>query len=72
MKKIIALIALLLVGAILFGCAQQNPPSQQPPGQSQVKSAPVEDIAAQQLESEIPNGSDNLADLNAVMATLTS
>ncbi|NYZ76274.1 hypothetical protein H0N98_03420 [Candidatus Micrarchaeota archaeon] len=75
MKKIIAFVALLFIAAVLFGCTQQgqqNPPSQQPEGQPQVTFAPVEDIAAQQLESEIPNGNENLTDLNDVLVTLTS
>jgi len=77
MKKIIAFVALFFIAAVLFGCTQkgdgyQNPSSQQPEGQPQVRAAPVEDIAAQQLESEIPNGSENLTDLNDVLVTLTS
>jgi hypothetical protein len=32
----------------------------------------VEDIAAQQLESQIPNGSENLTDLNDMLVSLAT
>jgi len=80
MKTFIAIVALLLVAAMLFGCmqnAQQNPPPQQPPsqqppqGQPQV-TTPVEDIAAQQLENELPSANENLTNLNDMLVNATS
>ncbi|MCX6776103.1 MAG: hypothetical protein NT130_04625 [Candidatus Micrarchaeota archaeon] len=75
MKTFIAIVALLLAAAMLFGCTQnaQQPPSQQPPqGQPQVTITPVEDIAAQQLESELPSGYENLANLDDMLFDATS
>ncbi|MCX6776999.1 MAG: hypothetical protein NTY73_03470 [Candidatus Micrarchaeota archaeon] len=79
MKTFMAIFALLLVAAMLFGCTQnipQQPPSQQPPqgqpsGQPRV-TTPVEDIAAQQLESKLPSGYENLTNLNDMLVNATS
>jgi PBP1b-binding outer membrane lipoprotein LpoB len=75
MKTFIAIIALLFVAAILVGCTQntpqQQPPQGQPSGQPQV-TTPVEDIAAQQLETELPSGNENLASLNDMLINATS
>jgi len=73
MKKIISLVALLLIGAVLLGCTQQNPPSQQPPqGQPQVNAMPVEDIAADAMTSDLPNGYENLTEFDGLLASLNS
>ena len=78
MKKIIALVALLLIGAVLLGCTQQNPPSQQPPsqqppqGQPQVNAMPIEDIAADAMTSDLPSGYENLTEFDGLLASLNS
>jgi ABC-type Zn uptake system ZnuABC Zn-binding protein ZnuA len=88
MRKLIPLLILVLFAALLFGCTQQGqqapqgqnqssqPPSQQPnspqPGQTQVTAAPIEDIAAQALENNVPSGSDNLTNLDDLLVNATS
>jgi hypothetical protein len=73
MKNIIALVALLLVSALLFGCTQQKPPSQgQPSGQPQVTAAPVEDVAANALENDVPSSNENLTNLDGMLVNLNS
>jgi len=77
MKTSIAIVALLLAAAVLFGCTnvQQNPPQQPPPqqppgGQPQV-AMPIEDIAAQELESELPSGYENFTNLEDLLVDAT-
>jgi PBP1b-binding outer membrane lipoprotein LpoB len=77
MKKIIAIIAVLLVFAFLFGCLQKpsggQPSSQgQSNGQSQVTAKPVEDIGADALENDIPGGEENLTNLDDALLNFTS
>ena len=85
MIKKASILILLLFAALLLGCTQQGqatqgqnqsqpsqPTYQQTAGQPQVTSAPVEDIAAQALESSVPSSNDNLTNLNDMLVNATS
>jgi hypothetical protein len=73
MIKLASILILLLFAAFLFGCTQQGqPPSQQPPGQPQVTAAPVEDVAAQALENNVPSSNENLTNLDDMLVNGTS
>lgn len=71
MRRLIPLLILMLFAAFLFGCTQQgqNPPLQQPP---QLTNQPIEDIAAQTLEGDVPSSNENLTDLDYVLVSATS
>ncbi|MEM3555985.1 MAG: DUF6479 family protein [Candidatus Micrarchaeia archaeon] len=67
MRKAI-LIALLLIAAFIFGCAQkaEQPPQQEQPEQPKV-TTPIEDIAANELEKEMPAGEENFTELDELL-----
>jgi hypothetical protein len=73
MKKIIAIIGVLLVFAFLFGCLQkgEQPSEGQPSGQQQVTTKPVEDMGADALEKDIPS-EENLTNLDDTLLNFTS
>jgi|GEM_PF-5311544 len=69
MNKTIIIISLLLA-AFLFGCAQkaEQPPSQKQPEQPRI-TTPVEEIAANELEKEMPSEEGNFTELDELLVS---